>query len=79
MVYVSRLVMSDSFYPKDDSWPGSSVHGILQERILVGGCHSLLQGIFPTEGSNPGLLHCRKILYHVSHQEKPRWYIHTME
>ena len=32
------------------------------------GCHSLLQGIFPTQGSNPGLLHCRQIIYHVSHQ-----------
>ena len=27
------------------------------------GCHSLLQGIFPTQGSNPDLLHCRQILY----------------
>ena len=33
--------------------------------------HSLLQGIFPTQGSNPGLLHCRRILYHLSHQGKP--------
>ena len=32
-------------------------------------CHSLLQKIFPTQGSNPGLLHCRQILYHPSHQE----------
>ena len=32
------------------------------------GCHSLLQGIFPTQGWNPGLLHCRRILYHLSHQ-----------
>ena len=32
------------------------------------GCHSLLQGIFLTQGSNPGLLHSRKILYHLSHQ-----------
>ena len=32
------------------------------------GCHSLLHGIFPTQGSNPGLPHCRKILYHLSHQ-----------
>ena len=28
------------------------------------GCHALLQGIFPTQGLNPGLLHCRQILYH---------------
>ena len=31
------------------------------------GCHALLQGIFPTQGSNPGLPHCRWILYHLSH------------
>ena len=30
--------------------------------------HSLLQGIFPTQGSNPGLQHCRLILYQLSHQ-----------
>ena len=34
--------------------------------------HSLLQGIFPTQGLNPGLLHCRCILYQVSHQGSPR-------
>ena len=35
------------------------------------GCHSLLQGIYLTQGSNPGLSHCRRILslYHLSHQE----------
>ena len=31
-------------------------------------CHFLLEGIFPTQGSNPGLLHCRQKLYHLSHQ-----------
>ena len=30
------------------------------------GCHSLLQGMFPTQGSNPGLPHCRQILYCLS-------------
>ena len=35
------------------------------------GCHSLLQGIFLTQGSNPGLLHCRHILYRLSHQGSP--------
>ena len=33
------------------------------------GSHFLLQGIFPTKGSNPGLLHCKQILYCLSHQE----------
>ena len=32
------------------------------------GCHFLLQGIFPTQGSNQGLLHCRQTLYPLSHQ-----------
>ena len=36
-------------------------------------CHFFLQGIFLTEGLNPGLLHCRWILYHLSHQESPIW------
>ena len=52
--------------------PGSSVHRILQAGILD--CHSLLQGIFPTQGSNPGLLHCRQILYHLSYQGSPYMY-----
>ena len=33
-------------------------------------CHSLLQGIFLTWGSDPGLLHCRQVLYHLSHKGK---------
>ena len=41
--------------PMDNSPPGSSVHGILQARILEN-CHSLLHGIFPTQGSNLCLL-----------------------
>ena len=35
------------------------------------GFHALLQGIFPTEGLNLGLLHCSQILYHLSHQGSP--------
>ena len=42
--------------PVDCSPPSSSVHGILQA-ILEWGCHALLQGIFHTQGSSPGLLH----------------------
>ena len=34
-------------------------------------CHALLPRIFPTQGSNPGLLHCRQILYCLSHQGSP--------
>ena len=36
------------------------------------GCHFLLQGIFPTQGLNPGLLHYRQILYYLGHQESPQ-------
>ena len=32
------------------------------------GCYALFQGIFPTQGPNPGLPDCRQILYHLSHQ-----------
>ena len=52
----------------DCSLPGSSVHGDSPGKNTGVGCHALLQGIFPTQGSNPGLLDCRQILYHLSHQ-----------
>ena len=45
--------------------------GILQAKILESCCHALLQGIFPTQGSHPGLPHCRHILYRLSHWEAP--------
>ena len=49
-----------------------TVYGILQARILEWvPRHSFLQGIFPTQGSNWGLLHCRQILYQLS-QGGPR-------
>ena len=53
----------------DCSPPGSYVHGILQARILEWVAHSLLQRNFLTQGSNPGLLHHRQILYHLSYRE----------
>ena len=40
--------------------------------------HSLLQGIFPNKGSNPGLLHCRQISYHLSHQLEHKQEIRLM-
>ena len=43
------------------------------------GCHALLQGIFTTQGSNPGLLHCKWIFYHLSHQEVIPWCIRGKE
>ena len=53
--------------PVSCSPPGSSVHGASPGKNAGVGCHFLLQGIFPTQGSNPGLPHCRQILYHLSH------------
>ena len=50
------------------SLPGSSVHGDSPGKNTGVGCHALLQGIFSTQGSNPGLPHCRQILCHLSHQ-----------
>ena len=58
--------------PIDCSPPGSSVHGDSPGRNTRVGCHAILQGIFPTQGSNPGLPHCRWILYRLSHQGSPR-------
>ena len=51
--------------PIDCSLPGSSVHGNSPGKNTGVGCHALLQGIFPTQGSSPGLLHCRWTLYHL--------------
>ena len=65
---VSHLVMSYSLWP----------HWLEPTRLLCPwhspgkntgvGSHFLLQGIFPTQGSNPGFPHCEYILYHLSHQ-----------
>ena len=65
------VTQSDSFRP----------HGLQPAKFLVCGdspgkntgvgCHTLFQQIFPTQGSNPGLLHCRQILYCLSHQGSP--------
>ena len=54
--------------PIDFSSPGSSVHGDSPGKNTGVGCHLLLQGIFPTQGLNPGLPHCGWILYCLSHQ-----------
>ena len=36
------------------------------------GCHALFQGIFPTQESNQGLLHCRQIIYQLSYEASPQ-------
>ena len=41
------------------------------------GCHSLLQGIFPTQGSKPGFMHCSQIHYYLSHWGSPYGNIHS--
>ena len=75
----SCLTLSD---PMDCSRPGSSFPEIFQARVLEWvaiafskdsgvGSYSLLQGIFLTQGLNLGLLHCRQILYCLSHKESP--------
>ena len=68
-VCVSHSVMSDSLQPHGlYSLLGSSVHGILQIRIL--------ELPFPTPG-DLGLLHCRQILYQMSHQRSPIVYMYS--
>ena len=54
--------------PMDCSLLGSSVHRDSLGKNTGVGCHALLQGIFPTQGLNPGLVHCGQILYLLSHQ-----------
>ena len=68
LVSVSCSVVPDSLWP----------HGLQPTRFLCPwdflgkdarvGCHFLLQGIFPTHGLNPGLPHCRQILYQLSYK-----------
>ena len=86
-VRVKSLSCLTLWDPMDCSLPGSSIHGILQARVLEWGAiafsdglyspwnssgHCLLQGIFPTQGLNPGLPHDRQILYQLSHQGSPK-------
>ena len=58
--------------PMDCSPPGSSVHGDSPDKNTGVGCHALPHGILPTQGLNPGLPHCRQILYRLSPQGSPR-------
>ena len=59
----SRWVMSDSLWPNGLYSPWNS-----PGQNTGGGSLFLLQGIFPTQGSNPGVPHCRWILYQLSHK-----------
>ena len=62
-VKVKVTVVSDSLRPHGLYSPGNSPG----QNTGVGG-HALLQGIFATRGSNPGLLNWSHILYHLSHK-----------
>ena len=62
----SLSVMSNSLRPHELSRPWNSPG----QNTGVGSL-SLLQGIFPTQGSDPGLLHCRRIFYQLSHKGSP--------
>ena len=61
--------------PMDCSPPGSSDFPGKNTGV---DCHSLFQGIFLTQGLNPGLLHFRQILFCLSHQGSPHIYIYSL-
>ena len=65
LVTQSYLAVCD---PMDCSPPGCSVHGDSPGKNTGVGCHTLLQVIFSTQGSNPGLLHWTQVLYRTSQQ-----------
>jgi len=56
----------------DCSLPGTSVDEDSPGKNTGVDCHALFQGIFLSQGSNPGLPNWRQILYHLSHQGNPR-------
>ena len=57
-------------HPMDCSLPGSSVQRDSPGKNTGVGCHAFFQGIFPTQVLNPGLLHCRRILYHKANSSR---------
>ena len=69
IVKVSHSVMSNSLWPHGLYSPWNSPG----QNTRVGSL-SLLQGIFPTQGLSPGLLHCRWILYQLSHREAQEYW-----
>ena len=70
VVLVAQLCLT-LYYPMDCSPPSSSVHRIFQARILEWVSIPFPPGIFPIEGWNLCLPHCRQILYRLSHQGRP--------
>ena len=79
--YASKVKESESCSVMSNSLPPHELYSIWNSpgQNTGMGSLSLLQGIFPTQGLNPGLLHCRWILYQLSHKESPRileWVTH---
>ena len=73
MCLVAQLCPTPCNY-MDCGPPGTSVHVDSPGRNTEAGCHALLQRIFPTQGSNPGLPHGRQILYQMNHSKaQERW------
>ena len=70
----SLSVVSDSLQPHELYGPWNSPG----QNTGVGSL-SLLQGIFPTQGSNPGLPHCRQILYQLGHQGSLKWEFQSVQ
>ena len=65
-------VVSDSLQPRGGVAHQTPLSMGFSRQEYWEGCHSLLQGIFPTKGLNPGLPHCGQILYPLSHQGSRR-------
>ena len=68
---LSRSVVSDSWRLHGLQPSGFSVHGDFPGKNIGVGCHFRLQGIFLTQGSNLGPLHCRQSLSCLNHQGSP--------
>ena len=68
---LSCSVVSDFAVPWTVACQAPLVHGDSPGKNSGVDCHALLQGIFPTWGLNPGLPHCRRVLYHLSHCGSP--------
>ena len=72
-VSVSRSVVADSLRPHGLQPTGLHCPGDFPDKDTGVGCHFLLQGIVPTQGSDLGLLHCRQILYQLSYKGNLAW------
>ena len=69
LALLSRSVLSDSLQHRGLQPASLLCSWEFSRQEYWSGCHALLQGIFPTQGSNPGLLHCRRIFF----PSEPQW------